>query len=44
MKAGVIVALSRDADSPLLARADVALVGDWQETLPPLVEALIGAL
>jgi electron transfer flavoprotein alpha subunit len=44
VKAGVIVALSRDVDSPLLSGGDVALVGQWRETLPPLIEALDVAL
>jgi electron transfer flavoprotein alpha/beta subunit len=44
VKAGVIVALSADAESPLLGAADVGLAGEWRETLPPLVEALRGAL
>jgi electron transfer flavoprotein alpha subunit len=40
MKAGVIVALDADADAPMVREADVALVGDWRETLPALVDAL----
>ena len=40
MKAGVIVALDADADAPMVRAADVALLGDWRETLPALVEAL----
>jgi electron transfer flavoprotein alpha subunit len=40
MKAGVVVALDADARSPMLAEADVAVVGDWRETLPALVDAL----
>ena len=40
MKAGVIVALDADRDAPMLREADVALVGDWRETLPALVDAL----
>jgi electron transfer flavoprotein alpha/beta subunit len=44
VKARVIVALSADAGSPLLEAADVAIPGRWQETLPPLVEALRGEL
>ncbi|HYZ76739.1 MAG TPA: FAD-binding protein [Gaiellaceae bacterium] len=38
MKAGVIVALDADRDAPMLREADVALVGDWRETLPALVD------
>jgi electron transfer flavoprotein alpha subunit len=40
MKAGVIAALDSDRDAPMLREADVALVGDWRETLPALVDAL----
>jgi electron transfer flavoprotein alpha subunit len=40
MKAGVIAALDADRDAPMLREADVALVGDWRETLPALVDAL----
>jgi electron transfer flavoprotein alpha subunit len=40
MKAGVIVALDADRDAPMLREADVALVGDWHETLPALVAGL----
>jgi electron transfer flavoprotein alpha subunit len=42
MKAGVIVALNGNAKAPIFEAADVGLVGDWRETLPPLVEALAG--
>ncbi|HEY2939396.1 MAG TPA: FAD-binding protein [Gaiellaceae bacterium] len=44
VKAGVVVALSGDPESPLLEAADIALAGRWEETLPPLVEALRGAI
>ena len=40
MKAGVIAALDADRDALMLREADVALVGDWRETLPALVDAL----
>src|SRR5439155_22621749 len=40
MKAGVIVALDADPETPMAREADVALVGDWRETLPALVAAL----
>ena len=40
MKAGVIVALDAEADAPMVREADVALLGDWRETLPALVDAL----
>jgi electron transfer flavoprotein alpha subunit len=39
----VIAALAGDPASPLLEGADVSLVGDWRETLPPLVDGLRGA-
>ena len=42
MKAGTIVALDADRDAPMLREADVALVGDWRETLPALVDSLSG--
>ena len=38
VKADVVVALDRAADTEMLAAADVALVGDWRETLPALLE------
>ena len=40
MKAGVIVALDADVNAPMVREADVALLGDWRETLPTLVDAL----
>ena len=40
MKAGVIAALDAEADGPMVREADVALLGDWRETLPALVDAL----
>src|SRR5438270_12650857 len=40
MKAGVIVALDADPGAPMVREADVALLGDWRETLPALVDAL----
>jgi len=40
MKAGVIAALDADRDAAMLHEADIALVGDWRETLPALVDAL----
>jgi electron transfer flavoprotein alpha subunit len=40
MKSGTIVALDADPGAPMLREADVALVGDWRETLPALVDAL----
>lgn len=44
VKAGVIAALNGAPEAPMLAAADVGLVGSWRETLPPLVEALAGRL
>jgi electron transfer flavoprotein alpha/beta subunit len=43
VKAAVIVAVSHDAGSPLLDAADIALAGEWRETLPPFVDALADA-
>jgi electron transfer flavoprotein alpha subunit len=42
MKAGVIVALDADVNAPMVREADVALLGDWREALPTLVDALAG--
>jgi electron transfer flavoprotein alpha subunit len=42
VKAGVIVALNTDEQAPVFAHVDVGLVGDWRETLPPLVDGLEG--
>jgi electron transfer flavoprotein alpha subunit len=42
VKAGVIVALNANERAPIFSHADVGLVGDWRETLPPLVDALEG--
>jgi electron transfer flavoprotein alpha subunit len=43
-KAGVVAALNKNRRASIFAGADVGLVGDWRETLPPLVEALEGRL
>jgi electron transfer flavoprotein alpha subunit len=43
VKAGVVAVL-KTSEAPVTGTADVALVGDWRQTLPPLVEALRGAL
>ena len=43
VKASVILVLKR-SPAPVSGTADVALVGDWRETLPPLVDAFAGAL
>jgi electron transfer flavoprotein alpha subunit len=44
VKAGVIVALNKNERAPIFKAADVGLVGDWRENLPPLVDALEGRL
>jgi electron transfer flavoprotein alpha subunit len=44
VKAGVIVALNKNEQAPIFKNSDVGLVGDWRETLPPLVEKLQGKL
>ena len=44
VKAGVIVALNANERAPIFEHADVGLVGDWRETLPPLVAELEGKL
>jgi electron transfer flavoprotein alpha subunit len=36
VKAGVVVAINERDDAPMLAAADVALVGDWRELLPAI--------
>jgi electron transfer flavoprotein alpha subunit len=43
-KAGVIAALNVNPRARIFEHADVGLVGDWRETLPPLVDALEGKL
>jgi electron transfer flavoprotein alpha subunit len=40
MKAVTIVALDADVNAPAVREADVALLGDWRQTLPALVDAL----
>ncbi len=44
VRAGVIVALNANDRAPIFEHADVGIVGDWRETLPPLVAALEGKL
>jgi electron transfer flavoprotein alpha subunit len=39
VKAGVIVVFKR-SDAPVTGTADVAVTGEWRETLPPFVQAL----
>jgi electron transfer flavoprotein alpha subunit len=40
VKANVIAAIATDRSAPMLAAADVAVVGDWREVLPSLLEAI----
>ncbi|HXV57185.1 MAG TPA: FAD-binding protein, partial [Gaiellaceae bacterium] len=44
VRAGVIVALNANERAPVFEHADVGIVGDWRESLPPLVDALEGKL
>lgn len=44
VRAGVIVALNANERAPVFGHADVGVVGDWRETLPPLVDALEATL
>ncbi len=44
VKAAVIAAFSADEGSDMLAAADVALVGDWRELLPALVDKVSGTI
>ena len=39
-KAGVIIALNSNRRHPIFKAADVGIVGDWEEYLPALVEAI----
>ena len=39
-KAGVILAINNNKRAAIFKAADFGIVGDWQECLPPLVEAL----
>jgi electron transfer flavoprotein alpha subunit len=41
-RAGVIAALNVNERARIFQHADVGLVGDWRDTLPPLVDALEG--
>ena len=43
VKASVIVVL-KSSPGAVTGTADVAVVGDWRKTLPPLADALAGAL
>ena len=43
VKASVILVLKRST-APVSGTADVALIGEWRETLPPLVDTLSGTL
>jgi electron transfer flavoprotein alpha subunit len=44
VKAGVIVAVNKNERAPIFKAADVGLIGDWRQMLPPLVDALEGNL
>jgi electron transfer flavoprotein alpha subunit len=44
VRAGVIVGLNANERAPIFEHADVGVVGEWRETLPPLVDALEGKL
>jgi electron transfer flavoprotein alpha subunit len=44
VRAGVIVGLNANEKAPIFEHADIGLVGDWRETLAPLVDALDGKL
>jgi electron transfer flavoprotein alpha subunit len=44
VRAGVIVGLNANERAPIFEHVDVGVVGDWRETLPPLVDALEGKL
>jgi electron transfer flavoprotein alpha subunit len=44
VKAGVIAAVNSNARAPIFRAADIGLVGDWRETLPPIVDELEGKL
>jgi electron transfer flavoprotein alpha subunit len=44
VKAGVIAGLNANERAPIFNAADVGVVGDWRQTLPPLVDALAGRL
>jgi electron transfer flavoprotein alpha subunit len=44
VKAGVIAGLNSNERAPIFKAADVGVVGDWRETLPPLVGVLAGRL
>jgi electron transfer flavoprotein alpha subunit len=39
VKSAVIAAVNRDANAPMLEAADVAVVGEWRDALPALLEA-----
>jgi electron transfer flavoprotein alpha/beta subunit len=40
VKANVVAAIAADRSAPMLAAADAAVVGDWREVLPSLLEAI----
>ncbi len=39
-KAGAVAAINTNARHPIFQAADFGIVGDWQDYLPPLIEAL----
>jgi electron transfer flavoprotein alpha subunit len=41
VKAGVVVAINEREDAPMLSAADIALVGDWRDLLPPFHERVL---
>ena len=43
-KAGVILAINQNKRAAIFKAADYGIVGDWEEYLPPLVEALMPVL
>jgi electron transfer flavoprotein alpha subunit len=40
VKANVVAAVATDRSAPMLAAADVAVVGDWRDVLPSLLDAI----
>ena len=39
-KAGVIIAINQNRRAAIFKAADYGIIGDWEEYLPPLIEAL----
>ena len=44
VKASLILALNKNEKAPIFQAADFGVIGDWRETLPPLVAALEGRI